>query len=334
MPLVTRREEVLGIYDEAAKRKWVVPTFCSENLTTTEAILSAVKEYGDSLGIDNLPVTIAITNLYEHRSQTVNYTHSKKWNIGLKLFLSDLRILCGEDSPFAKLKVMVHLDHISPVLDRELLSWDMNMFSSIMFDASTMPFQENIKVTAEFVSVHGREIVIEGACDEIIDAGGNEVSRLTRPESAYEFMAKTKVDFMVANLGTEHRASAADLKYHGDIARSISARIGKKIVLHGCSSVSPDQIRNLSDDGVCKVNIWTALERDSVPALLRDMSLNAGKVVGQANAGKLLQERILGEKADSTSKASLGYFTTTYRQGIIFEEMKGVVARFLSLWYL
>ncbi|MCX6985084.1 MAG: class II fructose-bisphosphate aldolase, partial [Lentisphaerae bacterium] len=301
---------------------------------TTEAILSAVKEYGDSIEIDNLPVTLAITNLYEHRSQTLNYTHSRKWNIGLKLFLSDLGILCGEDSPFAKLRVMVHLDHISPVLDKELLGWDMNLFSSIMFDASAMPFQENMKATAKFVSAHGREIVIEGACDEIVDAGGNEVSRLTSPENAEEYMSRTKADFMVANLGTEHRASAADLKYHGDIARRISGKIGKKIVLHGCSSVSAEQIRKLFDDGVCKVNIWTALERDSVPALLRDMTANAGKVAGQAHAKKLLQERILGEKADAASKASLGYFTTSYRQGIIFEEMKKVVKGYLGLWYV
>lgn len=334
MPLITRREEVLAIYGEAAKKKWVVPTFCSENLTSTEAILSAVKEYGDSIGVDDLPVTLAITNLYEHRSQTLNYTHSKRWEIGLKLFISDLKILCGKDSPYANLKVMVHLDHISPVLDRDLLEWDMNIFSSIMFDASAMPFQENMKATAEFVSAHGKEIVIEGACDEIVDAGGNEVSRLTSPENADEYMRRTKVDFMVANLGTEHRASAADLKYHGDLARNISAKIGKKIVLHGCSSVSSEQIRKLFDDGVCKVNIWTALERDSVPALLREMAANAGKIAGQAYAGKLLQEHILGEKADTSSKASLGYFTTTYRQGIIFEEMKKVVTGFLGLWYV
>lgn len=334
MPLITRREEVLAIYGEAAKKKWVVPTFCSENLTSTEAILSAVKEYGDSIGVDDLPVTLAITNLYEHRSQTLNYTHSKRWEIGLKLFISDLKILCGKDSPYANLKVMVHLDHISPVLDRDLLEWDMNIFSSIMFDASAMPFQENMKATAEFVSAHGKEIVIEGACDEIVDAGGNEVSRLTSPENADEYMRRTKVDFMVANLGTEHRASAADLKYHGDLARNISAKIGKKIVLHGCSSVSSEQIRKLFDDGVCKVNIWTALERDSVPALLREMAANAGKIAGQAYAGKLLQEHILGEKADTSAKASLGYFTTTYRQGIIFEEMKKVVTGFLGLWYV
>jgi hypothetical protein len=40
----------LDVYVRAAGRGWVVPTFCSENLTTTEAILSAVKEYADRVG--------------------------------------------------------------------------------------------------------------------------------------------------------------------------------------------------------------------------------------------------------------------------------------------
>ncbi|OGV49935.1 MAG: hypothetical protein A2017_10615 [Lentisphaerae bacterium GWF2_44_16] len=334
MPLITEKEEVLKIYQEAGKRKWVIPAFCSENLTSTEAILAAVKDYGDGKGIEELPVTIAITNLYEHRSQSMNYTHSGRWNIGLKLFLSDLKILCGEDSTYSKLKVMVHLDHISPLLDRELLYWDMKMFSSIMFDASHLPFQENIEATAEFVSERGNEIVIEGACDEIIDAGGGLVNKLTSPEKAEEYFRKTNVDFMVVNLGTEHRAGVADLKYHGDTARKIKKLAGCGLVLHGCSSVSSEQVKNLYDDGVCKVNIWTALERDSSPALLKDMLLNAAKITGPARAAELYQERLLADRADLLSKVSLSHFTTSYRQKIIFEEMKKVVRSFLDLWYV
>ncbi len=49
----------------------------------------------------------------------------------------------------------------------ELLKWDMGKFSSIMYDASTLPIEKNIKNTAAFVESHGEEILIEGACDEI-----------------------------------------------------------------------------------------------------------------------------------------------------------------------
>ena len=45
MPLVLNRSEVLDLYEYASEKGWVLPTFNSENLTTTEAILSAVSEW-------------------------------------------------------------------------------------------------------------------------------------------------------------------------------------------------------------------------------------------------------------------------------------------------
>ena len=142
MSLILDRKSVLGIYADAGRKKWVIPTFNSENLTTTEAILSATLEYGRKTGRTDLPVTIGITNQYSHRSQSVYYTHTRRWDVGLKLFLSDLEILTGPGSPFGKLNVMVHLDHTQWDSDRPLLEWDMSMFSMIMYDASALPFEE------------------------------------------------------------------------------------------------------------------------------------------------------------------------------------------------
>lgn len=312
----------------------MIPAFGVENLTTTEAVLAAAKEYGEKIGVPSVPVTVALTNLYSHRSQTTNYTHTGRWDIGLRLFMADLKILTGPDSPFAKVNVMVHLDHVQHDLDEPLLAWDMGQFSSIMYDASTLPFDLNIQATRRFVEERRHEIVIEGACDEIVDATGEEVSILTTPEKAEEYASKTGADMIVADLGTEHRASAKDLKYHADLARQIKERIGPKIVLHGTSSVPADQVRTLYSDGVCKVNIWTALERDSSPALLEDMVKNAAKVAGPNVAKKLADEGYLGINSDITSKAHLDYFTTVYRQGIVFEQMKRIVRESLELWYV
>ncbi len=129
MPLVRERDQVLDVYRYAAERGWVVLTFCAENLTTIEAVLAAVKDHGECIGCRQLPVTIAITNLYSHRSQTTNYTHTGKWNMGLRLFLADLEVLTSPESPYADLKVMVHLDHIQHDVDEPLLSWNMQQFS-------------------------------------------------------------------------------------------------------------------------------------------------------------------------------------------------------------
>jgi fructose/tagatose bisphosphate aldolase len=333
MAIMTDRKQVLDIYGEAERNKWVLPCFCSENLTTTEAILAATKEYGDEKGNGNLPVIIAITCQYDHRTQAAYYTHTRRWDIGLKLFMQDLRILTDKGSPYENLRVMVHLDHTQFDDDKELLTWDMGAFSSIMFDASKAPFEENIKLTRQFVREQGAKIVVEGACDEIVDASGNAKSDLTTAEKAEQYFRETGVDLIVANLGTEHRASAKDLKYYGEYARKIKEKIGARIVLHGASSVPGDQIAHLMDDGVCKVNLWTALERDSSPALLKAMVENASKVAGKAMVENLKKAELLGFKCSSEEKASLGYFTTEYRQNIIFSEMKKIVDGYLRLWY-
>ena len=151
MPLILERKRVLDVYENAGKNKWVIPTFNSENLTTTEAILTAALEYSKKINRPDLPVTIGITNQYSHRSQSVYYTHTRRWDIGLKLFLSDIDVLTGKGSPFEDLNVMVHLDHTQWDTDAPLLGWDMKMFSMIMYDASSLPLDQNIKLTAEFV---------------------------------------------------------------------------------------------------------------------------------------------------------------------------------------
>jgi len=256
------------------------------------------------------------------------------WDIGLKLFLADIKVLTSKGSPFEKLNVMIHLDHTQWDADKPLLEWDMNLFSMIMYDASALPFEENIRLTAQFIEKKGKMIVVEGACDEIADATGKERSDLTTPDQAVKYLNETGADFIVANLGTEHRASAADLKYQGDLAREISRLTGPILVLHGTSSVGNDQIRNLFADGIAKVNIWTILERNTAPVLFEDMVRNAARITGREIAEKMFGDGLLGPGADRNSTASLSHYTTVYRQDIIFEEMKKIVFSYFDLWYV
>jgi fructose/tagatose bisphosphate aldolase len=334
MPLILERNKVLEVYHQAAQKRWVIPTFNTENLTNTEAILAAALEYSQIINQPDLPVTIGITNQYSHRSQSVYYTHTRRWDIGLKLFLADIEVLTSKGSPYENLTVMIHLDHAQWDTDEPLLNWDMSKFSMIMYDASNLPFEENIRLTARFVMENGHKIVIEGACDEIMDATGDERSSLTTPEQAIKYLNETKADFIVANLGTEHRASASDLKYHGDLARQISKLTGPKLVLHGASSVGNDQIRNLFNDGIAKVNIWTIMERDSSPVLFEDMVKNASNVIGKERTEAMIESGLLGENVIKSTKASLSHYTTAYRQDIIFGEMKKIVMEYFKLWYI
>lgn len=336
MPLVTGRTQVLEEYAKAAERRWVIPCFCTENLTTTEAVLSATLERGRQLGQEDLPICLGITNQYAGRAQTANYTHTHRWDVGLRLYLADLRALTEPGSPFAKVRVLAHLDHAQHDTDRPLFEWDLTQFSSIMYDASTLPWEHNIAATARFMETRGREIVVEGACDIVKDATLDEPvedDELTTPDHAAEYARETGVDLMVANLGTEHRARAAQLFYHGDLARLIRDRIGHRMVLHGSSSVPPERLASLYEDGVCKVNVWTTLERDSSPVLLAEMARHAAQVAGPRAAQQMAAEGLLGPSADLTSRSDMAYFATCYRQEIVFSVMQRIVSRYLELWY-
>jgi len=327
MPLVTDRASVLNLFSEADG--WVIPAFGTENLTTTEAVLAATKEHGDALGIPDLPVMLAVTNRYPERTQTAYYTHTRDGHLGLELFLADLEVLTRKDSPFGRLRVMIHLDHIQHDLDAGLWRGDLSRFSSIMFDASTLPFEENLALTRIFTRDRQAEIVVEGACDYV----GGKDGQLTSVEEAERFAAETGVDWIVANLGTEHRAGVSALHYARDRAREISARIGRRLVLHGTSSVAREQLPHLFADGIAKANLWTALERDSSGRLLREMALHAAKISGRAAAAEMAEAGLLGPNADTQSQAAITHFTTAWRQELVFEEIKRIVKGYLAAWY-
>ena len=334
MPIIKKRDEVVRIYKEASARGWVIPCLCTENLTTTEAIISASSEFAKDKGLASVPVTLAATIRYEHRPQAVNYTHSRNWKTGLELFRQDAEVLMREGGDYENVELMLHLDHVQHDLDEELCKSDLSGYSSIMYDASTLPLEENIAKTKAFVEKKGQEILIEGACDEIIDAGGEAHNDITTAEKCKDYVERTGVDLVVANLGTEHRASGKELQYHGDAARAIKAEIGPRIVLHGTSSVSNEQLRKLFDDGVCKVNIWTALERDASPKLFEFLVKNASKAAGPEMVAKLKEEGWLTDKCVTGEKEALKVFTTVARQDVIYQEMKRIVREYLDMWYV
>ena len=330
MSIITGRENVLAVYETAAKKGWVIPCLCSENLTTTEAILTAASEFAAENGYERIPVTLAITNQYDHRSQSVFYTHTRRWDIGLKLFRASIDILA---EAFPNVDILIHLDHAQHDTDAQLLESDLSMYSSVMYDASTLPMEENIAKTRAYVQRKGNEILIEGACDEIVDATGEARCEITSAEKCEHYMKQTGVDIVIANLGTEHRASGQDLHYYYDAARAIKEKIGPRICLHGTSSVSNDQIGKLFEDGICKVNIWTALERDASPALTEWTVKNAAKCGGAKLEQKLIDEGYLTASSKAGDKASLQHFTTAARQEIVFNEMKKIARGYLDLWY-
>ena len=300
MPLVTDQQQVTEAYQQAAELGVGLPVFCCEDRETLEAILASALEFGREIGVEDLPIIPAWTVRYPPRGQMTLITACGDPLLGTRLMFSDLALFAGEDSPYRKLRIMPHLDHAFPWRDRDILEDFADQFASVMFDASERPFEENIRLTAEYVDRMAGRVLIEGAVDEIYEAGsGGMKNEPTTVEQAARFLEQTGVDIIVPNVGTEHRAIAEEVEYRSDCAREISAAVGKILCLHGTSSLAPEHLPQLPDDGFVKINIYTTLAVHGGQAVAQQVLRNLGNIFTEPQIQDLVAQEVLGEAVTS-----------------------------------
>ena len=304
MSLVTDYQHVKDVYREAAELGVALPVFCAEDRETLEGILASAVEMGRQIGVENLPIIPAWTCRYPHRPQATLISACGDPVLGTRLHFSDLQVLAGEGSPYAKLRILPHLDHGIPWMDGDIFDAFVDQFASIMCDASARPFEENIRITAEYVErVRGR-VVVEGAVDEIFGSGGaGTKNEPTTVEQAVRFLRETGVDILVPNVGTEHRSTADQVVYRSDRAREISGAVGRILCIHGTSSAKPEDLPRLSEDGFIKVNIYTTLAVRGGQALARHVLANLGNIFSAADLRDLVAQGVLGEAVLATEYA-------------------------------
>ena len=339
MPLVTDYHAVKETYQQAGELGIVLAGFNTEDRETLEAILAAVMEYGQEIGVDDLPVVPAMTARYPPRGQMALITASGDPRLGTELMFADLRVFTGVNSPYRKLRVMPHLDHAFPWLDGDILLDFADRFASVMCDASERPFEENIRLTAEYVEkVRGR-VVVEGAVDEIYEAGGSsEKNEGTTVSQAVKYLHKTGVDLLVPNVGTEHRSTVVKAEYQSERAHEIGAAVGKILCLHGTSSVKAEDLPKLSEDGIVRTNIYTTLAVHGGQAVARKVLANLANIFDEGQLQDLLNRGVIGETARSLDygenrfpvKPKLDCVTNPQRRDAWFGAVKNRCKQFLE----
>ena len=296
MPLISDPQAVEEIYDRAKEAGVCLANFCTSNLYTTEAILRAAYEFGQEHGLKEVPIVVSATASYPIESQLASYTHLKNTLLGLRALVDDVELLVSDESPYRDLLVMLHLDHGQPETDQEIFERAVGKYATIMFDASAWPMEENIRMTRAFVERMRGKVLVEGAVAEIAQATEEVDIPLTRPEDAERYYRETGVFLIVPDLGTEHRATGAVAHYDGDLARAITQRIGKRIVLHGSSSLREEDLPRLSEDGIVKVNVWTIFERLGGQAVARHVLRQLGNILTEDELRTLQAQGFIGER--------------------------------------
>jgi fructose/tagatose bisphosphate aldolase len=179
-------------------------------------------------------------------------------------------------------------------------------FAMVMFDASGLPLEENMALTAGYVREYGQRTVVEGAVDELKEAGeGGEAFDLTTPGQAVRFLEATGCDLVVPNVGTEHRASAAGVaRYAAERAREIRDAVGPCLVLHGTSCLADADLRGLPEDGFVKINVWTAIERAGGAETAEFALANAGRLLEEDRFRQLAEQGEIGARLASSDHIS------------------------------
>lgn len=130
-------------------------------------------------------------------------------------------------------------------------------FRSVMFDGSSLPLDENIRISRELKLQLPEGFILEGEVG-LVDRAGLP-SRLTEPAKAIEYAQATGIDLMVVSIGTFHGQAAVDVDWSRAALVSGSAEL--PLALHGDSAVAPDQLRLTVKAGFRKFNFATVLER-------------------------------------------------------------------------
>lgn len=161
----------------------------------------------------------------------------------------------------ASVPVGVHLDHGSSL--EECVQAIRLGVTSVMIDASALPFEENVAVTREVVRVaHAAGVGVEAELGHMTSAdggleGGADCEQYTNPEQAAEFVNRTGIDALAICFGTQHGVYTAAPVLHLDRVAEIRRKTNVALVMHGGSGVTPGDYKIAIRNGINKINYYT-----------------------------------------------------------------------------
>jgi fructose-bisphosphate aldolase class II len=159
----------------------------------------------------------------------------------------------------ASVPVALHLDHVDDdILLRQAADAG---FASVMYDASRLPYEQNVEATrqaAEWAHRHG--LWIEAELGEVGGKDGAHAPGVrTDPDEAVTFVEATGVDALAVAVGSSHAMTSRTAALDHELIARLRAAVPVPLVLHGSSGVPDDELRDAVRHGMVKINIGTAL---------------------------------------------------------------------------
>lgn len=241
---------------DAQKGNYAVGSFSVANMEMVLGVLKAAEEL-------NAPVILQIAEVRLKQSP-------------LEL-IGPLMVAAAKN---AKTPVAVHFDHGKT---KKKITQALELgFTSVMFDGSHLPLEENISQTLDIIKAareYGAAVEAEIGCVGGSEDGSEDIAiNCTKPEDAVRFAEETGVDALAIAIGNAHGNYKSTPKLRFDILEECARLVSAPLVLHGGTGISPEDFVKCSKTGIKKINIATATF-DSVENSVRTC-YNENKIKG------------------------------------------------------
>lgn len=236
------------IYKLANEKKIAIGAFNVVNFENIQAILESAEKLG-------MPTILAFAQ-----------THEENDIMDLDT-IGPVMVVMAER---AKVPVAVHLDH---GVSLEYIEKSLKMgFTSIMFDGSALPYEENVKQTKQAVELaHKYGVSIEAEIGKmagitlnnegITENRASDRRNYTDPTEAKDFVQQTGVDCLACSFGTVHGEYFSEPNIDFDLVKELNDAAGVPIVMHGGSGVSHENYKKVIANGVRKINYFTYMDK-------------------------------------------------------------------------
>lgn len=265
--MLVNLKEILSYAEE---KKIAVGAFNTPNLTSIKAVVGAAEE-------TKQPVILMHAQVHE--------------KMGL-CKMEEIAPIMLWFAQRAKVPVCVHLDH-GEDLDYIKRGLDLG-FTSVMYDGSTLPTEENTENTKLAVKMaREKGASVEAEIGSMGAREGGEAScssRYTEPQAAVKFVADTGIDALACAFGTAHGFYKDSPKLDFERLTQIDRLVDIPIVMHGGSGVSDEDYREVIKRGVRKINYYTYMAKAGGDAVSQ-------KQYSQFHDALLDAEKAMKEKA-------------------------------------
>lgn len=231
--MLVKMSELLA---DAQGSDWAVGSFSVANMEMVLGVIKAAEEL-------NAPVILQIAEVRLKQSPLE--------------IIGPLMVAAAEN---AEVPVAVHFDH-GKTVEKITQALDIG-FTSVMFDGSHLPLDENIAVTKEIIELareYDADVEAEIGCVGGSEDGSEDIAvNCTKPADAVRFEKETGVDALAIAIGNAHGNYKDIPQLRFDILEEVEKNTELPLVLHGGTGISPEDFIRCAHMGIKKINIATA----------------------------------------------------------------------------